>query len=73
MSGYKYIYATDPTTLIKMGDFVRMRKSAQAGASIKKGFYLVVGHGYYSDFLKCLRTDGVTVQINRNVLELVRN
>ena len=72
MNSFKYM--TDPTLELKEGDFVKMRKGTQTSAQreIKKGLYLVIGDGLYQGFLKCLRTDGVTVQINRSVLELVR-
>jgi len=72
MSEYKYIYATDVllSAPIKAGDFVRVKKGAKLNRE-NKGLYLVIGDGLYRGFLKCLRTDGKTIQLNNGVLELV--
>ena len=72
MSRYTYIYATDvlSSAPIKAGDFVRVKKDVKLSRE-NKGLYLVVGDGLYRGFLKCLRTDGKTIQLNSGVLELV--
>ena len=61
-------YGTDPTLLLKPGDFVQIRR----GHVRHKDMYLIIGESQiYDRYFQCLRTDGAMIQVARSVLELV--